>query len=169
MKKKLMYLILTGTVLLFVACKGNDKETNFIPTQAPEYTDDDIVIPDDAVDDFEEPTDTPDDTDDSEDEPVYVGETTTKYVKLRSYGAILNVRSEPNTDADNVVGFLVHTEPIEVVSIDGDWAKFLYQNEIRYVSAEFLVDTVPPYVSPPMLTLTPTPTPTLTPIPTPTP
>lgn len=154
MKNKLLYIIITGAVLLFVACKGNDKETNFIPTEPPEFTDDDYIdIPDDPLDDFEEPTNTPDDKEGSEDEPVYVGETTTKYVKLRSYGAILNVRSAPSTEEDNVVGFLVHTEPIEVISIDGEWAKFLYQDEIRYVSSEFLVDTVPPYVSPPTQTL----------------
>ncbi|NLO09886.1 MAG: SH3 domain-containing protein [Clostridiales bacterium] len=150
MKKKIMLIIITGAVLLFVACKGNDQETNFIQPPVEFTEDDDIVIPDDPIDDFEEPTDNPDDT---EDEPVYVGETTTKYVKLRSYGAILNVRSTPSTEGDNVVGFLVHTEPIEVISIDGDWAKFLYQDEVRYVSAEFLVDTVPPYVSPPTQTL----------------
>lgn len=150
MTKKLMFIIITGAALLFVACKGNNQETNFIQPPEDFTEDDDIVIPDDSIDDFEEPTDIPDDV---EDGPVYVGETTTKYVKLRSYGAILNVRSEPSTEGDNVVGFLVHTEPIEVISIDGDWAKFLYQDEIRYVSAEFLVDTVPPYVSPPIQTL----------------
>lgn len=149
MKKKFMFLIVIGAILLFTACKGNNQETNFI--QPPVFTeDDDIDIAENPLDDFEEPTDTPDNV---EDEPVYVGETTTKYVKLRSYGAILNVRSEPNTDEDNVVGFLVHTEPIEVISIDGDWAKILYQDEVRYVSSEYLVDTVPPYVSPPTQTL----------------
>jgi hypothetical protein len=150
MKKKILFIMVTGVMLLFVACKGNNQETNFIQPPKDFTEDDDIVIPDDPIDDFEEPTDN---SDDEEDEPVYVGETTTKYVKLRSYGAILNVRSEPNTESDNVVGFLVHTEPIEVISIDGDWAKFLYKDEIRYVSAEFLVDTVPPYVSPPTQTL----------------
>lgn len=150
MKKKMMLIIITGAVLLFVACKGNDQETNFI--QPPEeFTDvDDIVIPDDPLDDYEDPTDIPDD---EEDETEYIGEITTKYVKLRSYGAILNVRSEPNTDSDNIVGFLVHTEPVEVISIDGEWAKILYKDEVRYVSAEFLVDNVPPYVSPPTQSL----------------
>lgn len=134
-------------VLILTACKGNDKETNFIPTQAPEYIDEDdyLDIEDDPVDDFDEPVETPD-----EDEPVYVGETTTKYVKLSTYGAILNVRSSPTTDEDNVVGFLVHTEAIDVISIEGEWAKILYKDEIRYVSADYLVDVVPPYISPPM-------------------
>lgn len=149
MKKRILFIIVTGVILLFVACKGNNQEANFIPEQPPVLTeDDDIIIPNDPVEDFDEPTDTPDDVDE---EPAYVGETTTKYVKLRSYGAILNVRSEPNTEGSNVVGFLVHTEPIEVISIDGDWAKIMFQDEISYVSSEYLVDNVPPYVSPPML------------------
>lgn len=151
MKKRILFIIVTGVILIFVACKRNNKETNFIPEQPPVFTeDDDYIIPDDPVDDFDEPTDNPDDVDD---EPAYVGETTTKYVKLRSYGAILNVRSEPSTEGSNVVGFLVHTEPIEVISIDGDWAKIMFKDEISYVSSEFLVDTVPPYVSPPTQTL----------------
>lgn len=162
MKKKLMYILLFVAVMLFTACKGNDQETNFIPTIPPVFTADEIDFPNDTIDDTFEPTGTPDVT---EDEPEYIGETTTKYVKLSTYGAILNVRSAPSTEGSNVVGFLVHTEPVEVVSIEDGWAKFLYQNDIRYVSADFLVDTVPPYVSPPILTLAPTPT--LTPTPTP--
>lgn len=147
MKNKLMYIIFAISALLFVGCKGSDQETNFIPTQPPASIEDDLDIPDDIIDDMEEPADTPDDM---EDDPVYIGETTTKYVKLSRYGAILNVRSAPNTEEDNVVGFLVHTEAIEVISLDEEWAKFLYHDEVRYVSAEFLVDFVPPYISPPL-------------------
>lgn len=87
-----------------------------------------------------------------EDEPVYTGETTTKYVKLSSYGAILNVRSSPSTEENNIVGFLVHTEPVEVISVEGEWAKIIYLDEIRYVSNNYLVDFVPPYISPPTQT-----------------
>lgn len=156
MKKKLICLLILGTVLILAACKKkNDQETNFIPSIPPVFTGDELEFPNETIDDLEEPTDTPDDI---EDEPEHVGETITKYVKLRTYGAILNVRSSPTTEEDNVVGFLVHTEPIEVISIENNWAKFLYQDEVRYVSADYLVDTVPPYVSPPMLTSTPTPT-----------
>lgn len=156
MKKKLICLVITGAALLFSACKGNDQETNYIPTMPPDFTGEELEFPNDIIDDFEEPSDVPDD---NEDEPLYVGETTTKYVKLSTYGAILNVRSSPTTEEDNVVGFLVHTEAIEVISIENGWAKFLFQDEIKYVSSDYLVDTVPPYVSPPILTLTPTPTP----------
>jgi hypothetical protein len=146
MKKKIMYTLITLAVLIFAGCKGNDKETNFIPTLPPDFINEDIDIPDDTNEDIDEPVDGPDDT---EDDTEFTGETTTKYVKLSSYGAILNVRSAPSSDTDNVVGFLVHTEPVEVVSIENEWAKFLHHGEIRYVSAEFLVDFVPPYISPP--------------------
>ena len=95
-----------------------------------------------------------------------VSETTTKYVKLSTYGAILNVRSSPTTEEDNIVGFLVHTEPVEVISIENNWAKFLYHGEIRYVSADYLVDTIPMFLLR-ILKQLPAPTPTLTPTPTP--
>lgn len=146
MKNKLVYIIIVVSVLLFTACKGNDKETNFIPTQPPEFINDDTDISDDTIEDIDDSIDIPGDM---EDDTEFVGETTTKYVKLSSYGAILNVRSAPTTDTDNVVGFLVHTEPVEVISIENDWAKFLYNSEVSYVSAEYLVDFVPPYISPP--------------------
>lgn len=158
MKFKLMNILIIMVMLFLVACKGKDTETHFIPTLPPEYKeeddislgDDDTDIPEDSFDEFEEATD--DIPDDDGEEPAYVGETTTKYVKLRSYGAILNVRSQPSTEGDNVVGFLVHTEPVQVISIEDGWAKILYLGEIRYVSADYLVDNVPPYVSPPTLT-----------------
>lgn len=154
MKKRLMHIFIIGVIFLFVACKGNDQETNFIPTQPPEFSQDDELTGDaDTTDDSEvDPDESNDAPDDTEDEPAYIGETTTKYVKLRSYGAILNVRSEPSTEGNNIIGFLVHTEPVEVISIEGDWAKILYLGEIRYVSADYLSDTVPPYVSPPTQT-----------------
>lgn len=149
MKNKLMHIIIVVLVLIFVGCKGNNQETNFIPVLPPAASEDDLDWNID-IEDVNEPTEIPDNIeDDPEDDPLYVGETTTKYVKLSRYGAILNVRSAPNTEEDNVVGFLVHTEPVEVISIENDWAKFLYHDEIRYVSAEYLVDSVPPYISPP--------------------
>lgn len=145
MKKKIFYIIIGIAIMLFMGCKGNEKEDNFIPDISPVITEDDIYIPDDPIDDFEEPTKIP------EEEPEFVGEATTKYVKLLSYGAVLNVRSAPNSEESNIVGFLVHTEPVEVISIENDWAEFWYNGEVRYVSSEFLVDFVPPYISPPML------------------
>jgi hypothetical protein len=149
MYRKSLFIIIGLVVLLFVGCKGNDKETNFIPTLPPAYKEVEIDIPDDTVDEIDDTTDIPDDL---EDEPVYTGETTTKYVKLSSYGAILNVRSSPSTEENNIVGFLVHTEPVEVISVEGEWAKIIYLDEIRYVSNNYLVDFVPPYISPPTQT-----------------
>lgn len=142
--------------MAFAGCKNNGKETNFIPTP--------MVTPDTEED--EEPEDTKTDEEEDtgeasneEEEPIISGETTTKYVKLGGFDAILNVRSSPSTDGDNIVGFLVHTEKVEVMKIENGWASFLYQGEIRYVSADYLVDTVPAYISPPTLSPTPSPTP----------
>lgn len=148
MKSKLMFIIIGLSVLVFVACKGNDQETNFIPTQPPAFTEDDLDLSeDDDTSLIVEPTDTPDD---EEEESVSLGETTTMYVKLATYGAILNVRSAPTTEEDNVVGFLVHTEPVEVISIENGFASFIYKDDVCYVSEDFLSDTVPPYISPPV-------------------
>lgn len=145
MKIKMFYIFIGMAALLLTGCKNNDQETYFIPTPAPDFLEEDVDnIPDDITDDLDDEAMDPDD-------PVFTGETTTKYVKLNTYGAILNVRSSPTTDEDNVVGFLVHTEPVEVISIEDNWASFMYKGEICYVSAEFLVDFVPPYISPPTL------------------
>lgn len=153
MKNKLFYVLIVITVLLLAGCKNNDQETYFVPTPAPDILDED-----------ENPNDNIDGTDDkaqnsenygenagetSGEEPVVTGETTTKYVKLNTFGAILNVRSSPTTEEDNVVGFLVHTEPVEVISIEDGWASFMYKGQVCYVSAEYLVDFVPLYISPP--------------------
>lgn len=146
MKKRLMYIIMGTVVLLFVGCKGDDQETNFIPTMPPERIEETLDLPENT----DEDEIAPEDSDDTEEDVSVIGETTTKYVKLASYGAILNVRSAPNTDKDNVVGFLVHTEPVEVISIENGWASFMYKGEVSYVSEDYLVDTVPPYISPPI-------------------
>lgn len=147
MKNMTMYIVLVIAVILLTGCKKDNSETNFIPKQPLEFTDDESDILDDIIiDDITEPSSAPED---KQDEPVVTGETTTKYVKLSSYGAILNIRSAPSTEEDNVVGFLVHTEAVEVISIEDGWASILYNDEICYVSEDFLVDFVPPYISPP--------------------
>lgn len=144
MKKNLIYIIIGMAVMIFAGCKNNDQETNFIPTISPDPLEEEVFNPEDMDENSEE------DNEDSENEdPFIIGETTTKYVKLSRYGAILNVRSAPTTEEDNVVGFLVHTEPVEVISIEDGWASFLYKGQVSYVSEDYLVDFVPPYISPP--------------------
>lgn len=158
MKNKIFYILIVITALLFAGCKRNDQETYFIPTPAPdsekentaeagnntsEEEDGQIAAPENSSDETGNESDS-----EAEKEPVYTGDTTTMYVKLNSFGAILNVRSSPSTSENNVVGFLVHTEPVEVISIENGWASFLYKGEICYVSADYLVDYVPPYISP---------------------
>lgn len=150
MKKNLMYIIIGITILLFVGCKGDDQETDFIPLIPSDGSVEDEVIPEnpDEEDQVSEEVDDSEDSEDS-DEVADVEETTTMYVKLVSYGAILNVRSTPTTDADNVVGFLVHTEAIEVMNIENGWASFMHKGDLCYISQDYLVDSVPPYISPP--------------------
>lgn len=89
----------------------------------------------------------------------FTGKTTTKYVKLNNYNGILNIRATPAKDGE-VVGFLVHTESVEVISIENGWASFMYKGVKCYVSAEFLVDKKPAYIAPPTVTPTPAITPT---------
>ncbi len=99
--------------------------------------------------------------------PVHVGQTTTKYVKLGEYDAVLNVRETPSKDG-KIVGFLVHTEKIDVIEITDGWASFVYNGAVSYTSADFLVDERPAYIEPPTSTPKPTntPKPTSTPAPT---
>jgi uncharacterized protein YgiM (DUF1202 family) len=87
---------------------------------------------------------------------------------MGEYDAVLNVRATPSKDGD-IVGFLVHTEKVEVIEIKDGWASFEYNNAICYVSSDFLVDTRPDYIAPPSPTPKPVPADTPTPTPTPTP
>ncbi len=148
MKSRILYILLAALVVLLAGCRSEDQEAYFIPTPAPEIPDltEEEDVPEDTTDDT---GDQDEESDGAENEPVVIGQTTTKYVKLNTFGAILNVRSSPTTEENNVVGFLVHTEPVEVISIEDGWASFMYKGQICYVSAEFLVDFVPPYISPP--------------------
>lgn len=156
MKNRLIYIFIItimGAILL-TGCKNEDQEAYFIPTPAPDLLNDEADLSGEEAEDTDKADsdvtdEQADNSEDSEDDAVVVGETTTKYVKLNSYGAILNVRSSPTTEENNVVGFLVHTEPVEVISIENGWASIWYKDQICYVSADYLVDFVPPYISPP--------------------
>lgn len=158
MKRLIGYITILISVFALYGCKGKDQEANFIPTPPA----------DPAVDEYDPSTDDKDsgtggyeDQDQADDDgtdnntPEYTGETTTKYVKLNTYDGILNVRATPTTDGD-IVGFLVHTEQIEVIEIKDGWASFIYNGVTRYVNAAFLSDKKPAYIDPP----TPTPAPT---------
>lgn len=154
MNKNRFYFIIIFAVFVLSGCKSADEQTFFVPT--PEITegpsgDQNSESSEDSAGEAE--ANDPEDND----EPVYVGKTTTKYVKLDNYDAILNIRSAPSRDGE-IVGFLVHTEQVEVISIENGWASFVYQDQIRYVSADFLVDKKPAYLAPPTSTPKPTPT-----------
>jgi uncharacterized protein YgiM (DUF1202 family) len=128
--KKNVFLLIIITVFLLSGCSKKEKMTNFIPTMAPE---DEITseVTQTPLEGSTEATPTP--------KEIHVGETTTKYVKLSEYDDTLNVRSTPSTDSEPV-GFLVHTEKIEVIDIVDGWASFVYNNQVCYVNADFLVD-----------------------------
>ncbi len=154
MKKNKIYFLIIIAVFVLSGCKAADDQTFFIPT--PEVTDEQSG---DSSSEAGKDTTGEEAADDQKntDEPVFVGKTETKYVKLDDYDAILNIRTTPSRDGE-IVGFLVHTEQVEVISIENGWASFLYQGEIRYVSADFLVDKKPAYLTPPTVTPKPTPT-----------
>ncbi|MDF2537637.1 MAG: hypothetical protein K0S76_658 [Herbinix sp.] len=158
--KKNIYLIVCLTVLtiLFTGCGAKDQMVSFIPTPTPAPTDEDgNEITDDTSD--EDASEDSDSAEEDSDEPIVVGNTTTMYVKLSQYGAVLNIRSEPSTNG-KVVGSLVHTEKVEVVKIEDGWACFVKNNKYVYVKADYLVEKRPAYIDPPTFTPTPSPLPT---------
>jgi predicted small lipoprotein YifL len=163
--KKSLLLIIIITLLTMTGCGDKGEFASFIPTPIPESED---SGEDAATEDATE--DTADDNSETSVEgtptpkPLHVGQTTTKYVKLDKYDAILNVRATPSKDGE-IVGFLVHTEKIAVIDIVDGWASFAQGGEVRYVSADFLVDERPDYIEPPKPSQVPTkkPTPTTKP------
>jgi uncharacterized protein YgiM (DUF1202 family) len=142
--KKSIYLLMIITVLLLTGCSKGDQMTNYIPTAAPEESTDEAAST--AKQEEINVTPTP--------KTIYVGQTTPMYVKLEEYDDFLNIRSAPSTDAE-AVGFLVHTEKIDVIEIADGWASFLYKDAICYVNADYLVEEKPEYLDPP----SPTPAP----------
>lgn len=166
MKKSLLFIILLAIITLTGCSDKNDQTmTNFIPTPIPESDSDstgaaaeDEAAGEDAgtegsSEEATQPTPTP--------KTLHVGQTTTMYVRLDEYDAVLNVRATPSKDGE-VVGFLVHTERIRVIEIVDGWASFAQGGQIRYVSADFLVKERPEYIEPP----TPSPVPSKKPAPT---
>jgi len=161
MKKKI-YLLIGLLLLALTGCGKKAQMVDFIPTPIP-TEEASVDTGEDTSTDIEEETtdDTSTDTEEEvSDTPIVVGKTTTKYVKMKAYNDFLNVRSSPSMEGD-IVGFLVHTEKIEVIKIEDDWACFVMNDEYRYVSADYLVDVRPDYIDPP--TPTPSPIPTIAP------
>lgn len=163
MRRIAALLILVFAIGTLSGCKDNSKETNFIPTPIPpDFTEEYSDVPSEEEILEYNPDDSEASSGEEDEEPLYTGKTIEKYVKLNNYGATLNVRNKPSMESD-VVGYLVHTEKINVIEIKDGWASFVYHNEICYVSEDYLVDWKPPYLSPPTSTPTPEPSPTPTP------
>lgn len=169
--KKYIYLLIIFTVFILAGCKKKVQMTEFIPTAAPQDESTEGEATEDEATEDETQTDTEPGTEATPTpKTIHVGQTITKYVKLNEFDDILNVRSTPSTEKETI-GFLVHTEKIEVIDIVDGWASFVYNGEISYVNASFLVDEKPAYLTPPPPSPTPknTPTPKDTPTPTPDP
>lgn len=166
--RKYKYLLFIGIAILTLAgCGKKDQMPNFFPT--PMITEEPekgiAVVPEDTTEGSDTGTGTEEGVTPAPTEgALHVGKTTTQFVKMTTYNGILNVRSTPSTDGE-IVGFLVHTEQIEVIEVKDGWASFVIGNKICYVNAEFLADEKPAYIDPP----SPSPTPTLTPTPAPDP
>lgn len=132
MKKIIGLLILIAAALL-AGCGKKDQMVDFIPTAIPTQSSEDATASGMNV------TPTP--------QVAYVGKTITKYVKLTEYNDVLNIRSAPSTDSE-AVGFLVHTEAVNVIEIKDGWASIAYNNTICYVNADYLVDKKPELITP---------------------
>ena len=153
--KKVIYLLIL-VIFMLAGCSKKDQMTNFIPTQTPEEQKEQAA--EEELEQGEESEQKEEEEADASLSEVRVGKTTPMYVKLDQYGAYLNVRSNPTTEGAPV-GFLVHGEEIGIIEIKDGWASFLYDDNICYVNAGFLVEEQPEYLNPP----TPTPTPVATP------
>ena len=145
-------------------CQPKEQMASFIPTKTPEQdyeTQPDKENGEDEDQEAEEATPTP--------KELHVGQTTSMYVKLDTYGGFLNIRPMPSTDGEPV-GLLVHAEKVDVIEITDGWASIARNGEICYVNADYLVKERPAYLEPPTATPSPTPEPpTATPSPTPKP
>ncbi len=171
MKKRLRYLTLL-LCLILAGCSKKDQMIDYIPTTVSKGETGDTAASGDTAEqgdkseagDTDEASDTEasdeaaQDGDSTDSKPIHVGQTTTMYVKLGEYNAVLNVRATPSKDGE-IVGFLVHTERVNVIEIVDGWASFKYNGAICYVSADFLVDERPAYIDPPTITPKPTNTP----------
>jgi Predicted solute binding protein len=155
--KKSLFLLLVLTAMMLVGCSTKDQLVDFIPTTAPDGSDESSS--DAEVTKAASPTQ----------EATYLGKTTTKYVKLGEYGDTLNVRPTASKDGKSV-GKLSHAQKVDVINIADGWASILFNGTVCYINADYLVDEKPVEITPtpeatptPTIALTPTPTPTLAP------
>lgn len=147
MKKYIGSILLLVVAILLVGCGKDEQEAFYIPTPT-------LASETPGEEEVEEPDESDESGEADEVDTPFVGNTTTMYVKLGDYDAILNVRDLPSKEGA-VVGFLVHTEQVEVIEIVDGWASFIYDNNIAYVSSTFLKEEKPEYIAPPTPTKKP--------------
>ena len=73
------------------------------------------------------------------------------YIKLKQYGSLLNVRDNKSTDS-YILGKLDHSEKVEVIQVENEWAKIHYMDGIGYVYNEYLTKEQPPQIAKPQIT-----------------
>jgi len=165
--RKYVYILIVLAAISLTGCKKEEKMPDYIPVNLTEDNDDSTgsndkaPVEDDKLSTGEEGTEADEQgegsakDEETPDKPVEVGKTSTMYVKLNQYGGYLNVRPTPSTEG-TPVGFLVHAEAVDVITIKDGWASILYNGNICYVNADYLVEKRPPYLNPPTITPKPT-------------
>ena len=73
------------------------------------------------------------------------------YINLNQYGSLLNVRDNKSTDS-YILGKLDHSEKVEVIQVENEWAKIHYMDGIGYVYNEYLTKDQPPQIAKPQIT-----------------
>ena len=66
------------------------------------------------------------------------------YVYINAYSGI-RARTSPTIDADNIITVLPYQTKVKIFaeSFDGEWAVLNFENQIAYISKEFIQETLP--------------------------
>lgn len=161
--RKIVMLCTVFLVITLAGCSKKQQMVDFIPTATPSpqsgaASDKKADANQEKTDTKKSEVDTQSEAEDTKDTPAEDVQTVTKYVKLNKYGDVLNIRATPSATGEKL-GFLVHTEKIDVMEIMDGWASFNKDGKTCYVKADYLVDVMPEYLDAPAQTATPTPIP----------
>lgn len=95
------------------------------------------------VNEFTEETEDIEMTDEVIENPQFV-EVPEYYVYINAYSGI-RVRTSPTIDTDNIITVLPYQTKVKIFaeSFDGEWAVLNFENQIAYISKEFIQETLP--------------------------
>lgn len=95
------------------------------------------------VNEFTEETEDIEMTDEVIENPQFV-EVPEYYVYINAYSGI-RARTSPTIDADNIITVLPYQTKVKIFaeSFDGEWAVLNFENQIAYISKEFIQETLP--------------------------